>query len=251
MPRSAADTVPMQNYQPISSSRLISREHYLAWQPEVLGPYVRAGRFFAPFGMRLAEHITYVRRDLGFNQLQESYNLSGGFVFERSELHLTAFAPDFVRHIGSDEKGGTVYYERRFADFAALGLQSRLAFGPGRTRLIVGTVGKVHVARLKSLLLAEVNAVQMEFATSAVPSRSQLVAAVGFSTLPVRGLIFTLLGERYQTDLQVRDAAHTAGTALVNWFPYPHFELQVMGRLQHPGGGDTTKTVLAQLHYFL
>ena len=68
--------------------------------------------------------------------------------------------------------------------------------------------------------------------------------------LPVRGVIVTLLAERNQTDVNVRNAAWTAATALVNWFPYPHVELQVMGRLQFPSGTDVAKTLFAQAHYF-
>lgn len=250
--RDPGAVVPMQNYQPISTSRLISREHYLMWQPEVLGPYVRAGRFFAPFGLRLAEHITYIRRDLGFDHLEESYNLSGGFIFPHSELHVTAFAPDFVRHMGSNEKGAVVYYERRILDdAAAVAVQSRLAFGPGVTRLMLGVVGKFFIERARTVFLAEVDAIQLDFASPVVGTRGQVVAAAGFAVLPARGLMLTLLGERNQEDVQVRDAGWTAGTALVSWFPYPHCEVQVMGRLQSPGGTDTTKTLLAQLHYFL
>jgi hypothetical protein len=38
----------------------------------------------------------------------------------------------------------------------------------------------------------------------------------------------------------------------VNWFPYPHFELTVMGRAQMPAGNDTgAKTVLGFIHYYL
>ncbi|HEY0710722.1 MAG TPA: hypothetical protein VGG33_28215, partial [Polyangia bacterium] len=76
------------------SSRFRSREHYLMWRPAPQGAYVRAGRFYAPFGLRLAEHNSYVRRDLGFNLLEESYNLSAGYVQADWELHLTAFGPD-------------------------------------------------------------------------------------------------------------------------------------------------------------
>jgi hypothetical protein len=250
--RTPDNPVPLQNYQPIDSSRLISREHYIMWQPEVLGPYVRAGRFFAPFGLRFAEHVTYVRRDLGFNLLQESYNLSAGFVVADSELHVTAFAPDFVRHIGSDEKGVLAYYEHRMLnDTGALAVQSKLAFDPGITRLIFGGVGKLFVERANVLFLGEVDAVRLMFDAGPLGSRTQVVAAAGLAVLPVRGIVLTLLGERNQTDLEVRDSALTAGTLLLNWFPYAHTEVEVMGRLQSPSGGDMSKTLLAQLHYFL
>lgn len=250
--RRSEELVPTQNYQPISTSRLISREHWVMWQPEVIGPYVRAGRFYAPFGLRMAEHILYARRDLGFNLLEESYNISGGFVREKTELHVTAFAPDFLRNMGSREKGVSIYYERRlFGDRAAIAGQGRVASGPGMTRFMLGVVGKGYIEPLKTLLLAELNGVEQTFDDNALDTRDQLLATGGFAVLPVRGMMVTMLAERFQVDLQTRNAGYTAATALVNWFPYPHIELQVMGRLQFPSGGYTTKTVLAQLHYYL
>jgi hypothetical protein len=250
--RSSDTPVPMQNFQSISTSRLISREHYVMWQPEVLGPYARAGRFFAPFGLRMAEHILYVRRDLGFNLLQESYNLSGGYVAPAWEVHATAFAPDFVRHIGGTESGFAAYGERRLrADTIVVGAQTRLAFGNGGNRFIVGGVGKLYLERLRTLLLAEANLVRLGLDDQAVPARGQLVGAAGFTVLPTRGVMVTLLAERNQLDLKVRDAGWTAGTGIVNWFPYPHVDLQLVGRLQAPGGGVLAKTLLAQIHYFL
>src|SRR5205085_525980 len=42
----------------------ISREHYLMWRTGIAGatPYVRVGRFYAPYGLRVVEHIDYIRR---------------------------------------------------------------------------------------------------------------------------------------------------------------------------------------------
>jgi hypothetical protein len=242
--------VPYQNYQPISTSRLISREHYLMWQPEATGPYLRAGRFYAPFGLRFPEHILYVRRDLGFDHLTETYNLSGGWTADPWELHLTVFAPDFVRHIGSNEKGFAAYYERRLLDDRlAVGGQLRIANGPGLTRFIYGAVGKLYVESLRTMLMAEANGVQLVFADDSVPTRAQVVGAAGAAILPVTGLVVTLLGEYNRVDLGA-PAGWTAATALVSWFPYAHCEAQLMGRLQHPNGGDVASTVFAQLHYF-
>lgn len=250
--RRSNDLIPDQNYQPITASRLISREHFVMWQRQAQGPYVRAGRFYAPFGLRLAEHVTYVRRDLGFNVLEETYNLSGGYVKDDWELHVTAFAPDFLRHIGGRDKGAAVYYEHRLLDYkAALGAQSKLSFGEGSDRLAVGAVAKAYVEPLRSLLLAEANVVRQFFASDAVGARNQFVGAGGVAVLPVRGFVVTLLAERSHVDVQVRDAAWNAATGLVSWFPYPHFELQAMGRLQFPSGSDATKTFFFQLHYYL
>jgi hypothetical protein len=247
--RSDDTLVPTQNYQPVTSSRFVSREHYLTLRPGALGGYIRVGRFFAPFGLRMAEHILYVRRDLGFGTMEETYNLSTGYVFERSELHVTAFAPDVVRHMGSLESGLTAYYERRFADMTAAAAQLRVAAGPGMTRTIVGFVGKSWIAPLRTMLLAEADFVRRDI--SKVAPSYQFVCVGGVSIQPVKGLMGTVLQERDQVDLAVSGAAYNATTGLLSWFPYAHFELQAMGRVQVPSGGQVAKTFFVQLHYFL
>jgi hypothetical protein len=248
--RTSQDIVPDSNFQPIDASRFISREHYVMWRQGGQGAYVRAGRFYAPFGLRLAEHVVYTRRDLGFNMLEESYNLSGGYLTDAWEGHLTLFTPDFVREIGSEEGGVAAYAERRILnDRGALGLQAKYAVGRGLDRWIGGLVGKYYIERLMTLLLAEANLVHLQ--PDLVGSSNQFVGTGGFAVLPVRGLIITLLGERNQVDLKVRGSVWNAATGIVSWFPYPHVELAVMGRVQFPGGGEAAPAVLTQFHYFL
>jgi len=243
--------VPIQNFQPVSTSQLIFPEHYLMWEPEAVGPYLRIGRFYAPYGLRMAEHILYINRDLGFDEDEETYNVSGGFVYPNAELHLTAFAPDFVRHIGSDEKGFAAYMESRFhEDTIALAGQMRVALAPGVTKLMAGVVGKGYLEGLHTLLLGEVDVVNNVFTDLGDTSTVQIVGAAGFTLFPVKGVMFTALAERNQVDVQVNDA-YTAGTFLLNWFPYAHFELQFMERVQVPSGGSAANTLFLQIHYFL
>jgi hypothetical protein len=242
--------VPTQNYQPIYTSRLVSREHWAMYQPAPQGWYARAGRFFAPFGLRLAEHVTYGRRDLGFNHLEESYNASGGYLANLWELHLTAFAPDFFRHIGGQDAGLAAYYERRVLDeTGAIALQARHGAGQGVQRTVAGVVGKYHIEPLHTLLLTEVNGIHVTLPTLA--GRNQLMGALGVVVLPVRGVVVTLLGERFHEDVKVSGAAWNAGSLFLNWFPYPHVELQIMGRLDAPLGTPVTRTLFLQLHYYL
>jgi hypothetical protein len=246
--RDSEGFTPFQNYQPIRASRFVSREHFFTWQPEATGYYVRTGRFFAPFGLRLAEHVSYVRRDLGFDTLQESYNFSVGYVTTPWELHVTGFAPDFLRHMGSNESGATAYFEHRLLDDnAGLAAQARIAIHDGVTRSTGGGVAKIYSSFLRTLFLAEGDLVHV--ALDGGLERNQFVGLGGFSVLPVRGFMLTALAERSQEDLKVRSGGWTAGTLLLNWFPYPHLELQVMGRLQYTE--ETTRTFFAQLHYFL
>src|SRR5438552_12584518 len=120
--RTAPAGIGNNNFFPATADRFVTRDFSLTWRSGALGPYVRVGRFFAPYGLRLAEHTTYVRRDLGFDLLQETYGLSGGFVQNEWELHVTAFVPDPLRNYGGQEKGVAAMFERRFADAYAVGV---------------------------------------------------------------------------------------------------------------------------------
>jgi hypothetical protein len=235
--------------QPVGGSVFISREHWLMWRPAPIGPYVRAGRFFTPFGLRLAEHYTYVRRDNGLNLLQETYNVSGGVVQSGWELHVTAFGPDFLRQ-GNQDKGAAAMYELRLGEASALGLQTRAAFGPDASRYTGGAFGKTYVEVIKLLVQAEVDVAQNVFA-SGVAGTQSMVGYLGLTLMPGKGFWITPFGERVQTSLAVKNSATNAGGLQLNWFPYPHFELTFMGRVQQPAGGSNATTALLFLHYYL
>src|SRR5204862_6596983 len=102
------------------ADRFITREHYFMWRPSATGPYARIGRFFAPYGLRFAEHIFFVRRYTGYNLYEETYTASGGYVGDNWELHLSVFTPppysfpDPLSSVGAHESGGAAYYEKRF-----------------------------------------------------------------------------------------------------------------------------------------
>lgn len=239
-----------RGYQPGNAHRFISREHFVMWQPAAQGLYARAGRFYAPYGLRLAEHVTYVRRDLAFNILQESYNVSGGYIANEWELHLTAFGPDFLQKLGAQETGGAAYYERRlFEETASIAVQGRFGTFDGVSRLMGGVVARYFIEPAKLMFLAEANLVNNHYPGSA--AQNQFVGLTGFTYLPWNSVIFTALLERSQTALQVRDSATDSVMGLINWFPYPHTEFQLVGRVQKPMEIETAKTLLLQFHYWL
>jgi hypothetical protein len=237
------------NYQPTSAASFVSREHYIMWRAGALGPYVRAGRFFAPYGLRLVEHPTYVRRDLGHNTMQETYGLSGGFNQKEWELHLTAYVPDLLRDDGGREIGAAAMFEYRFDDAYALGVQARGGKTDDLTRYGGGLFGKAYFEKIKTILMAEVNLIQLRGA-SGEPS-NQLIGYFGPTILPGRGFWIGAYGEVSQTDISIKDSATLAGTGQINWFPYPHFEVLLLGRLQAPTKQESAKTFMFQLHYYL
>ncbi len=241
-----ADTAP-------PFSRFVSREHTITYRPDPHGPYVRLGRFFAPYGLRVAEHPTFIRRYLGFNTLEETYGVSGGYVTDDWEVHVTAFIPDFVRPVGYRESGGAAYFEKRLG-MAAIGAQARAGFADIESRLQAGVVGKYLVEGPNILLLGELDVVRQHF-NDAGASRAQLVGYVGASTFVVRGLMAQLVLERYDEDLATKGVARTAFGASLQWFFHAHLEAYLYGRWVIDGSGSddgsSSKLVMLQIHYYL
>ncbi len=252
--QSRADTTGQgdDNYAPIGASRAISREHYLMWRPGATGPYARAGRFFAPYGLRLAEHTSYVRRDLGFNLLEESYGVSGGMVEGDHEFHVTVFGPDFVRQQGARDAGVAAMYEQRLGDVSAVGLDTRLGFGKETTRMAGGFFAKTFVEKAKLMLMAQGDFVHSTFKFAPTATTNGSVGYLGATYFPCKGAWLTLFVEERQTSLAVKDTLTTAYGAQANWFPFPHWELVLMGRAQAPAQTTSpTNTVLFFVHYYL
>jgi hypothetical protein len=242
--------IKLDVFPPASTGSMVSREHYVMWRPAARGPYARVGRFYAPYGLRLSEHIAYVRRDLGMYLLDETYNLSGGVVYADWELHATGFMPGtLLQDLGSLECGFAILGERRLADMAALGLSGRAAYTEDARRWQGGIFAKAYMKSALTLFMMEANIVNGRSAAGDVVN--QFVGYAGLTMFPVRGLWLGAFCERLQSDLRLKNSATSALNGQINWFPYPHIEFMLIGRLQKAAGQEVAQTLLLQLHYFL
>ena len=242
------------------TDRLISNEHYLMWRPSGTGPYLRIGKFFAPYGLRFVEHIFFVQRYTGFDIYNETYNVSGGYVADDWELHLTLFAPppesfpNPLQSVGVRESGGAAYGEKRFKGIASLGLQTRIGVASEMNRYEFGAVGKVWAEQAKLLFLGEANFIRQVVSTGSV-GETQFVSYLGATFFPTRGLMAGLAYERYQEDLSVAGTGRNAADVEVNFFPWAHFELVAFARYQFIGPSTTDEAsaslFMLQLHYYL
>jgi hypothetical protein len=236
--------------------RFMSREHYLMWRPSATGAYVRAGRFFAPYGLRLVEHIFYSRRFTGNALYEEPYALSGGYLGDDWEVHATAFVPvpnsfpDPLQSIGYKESGGTAYAEIRFGSKAALGLQTRLASGSEEARYQGGAIAKVWFEPARLLFMGQADVIHQTF-KGVNTNRNQFVSFTGLTVLPIKGLMATLAYERYQEDLEIANTGHNAYDFEVNFFPWAHIEFLLLGRMQQSGDGTKANMGMLQFHYYL
>lgn len=237
------------------ADRFGSREYWLMWRPKTTGWYARAGRFFAPFGLRSQDHTTYVRRYLGQHSWEETYNLSVGKVADESELHITAFTPVPYEIMGNGPRasGGTILYEKRaMEDKAVIGAQIKGAVAETDRTYLVGGIGKYYAESAKMLFMGELDLALQDFDATG-PSRPQLAAYLSANYMPATGFMFGAVLERFDEDLSVKDLARDAASLTLQYFPLAHWELMLIGKLEFQGAeyGDPRPLGMFQLHYYL
>jgi hypothetical protein len=232
-------------FEPGLASWVISREHYAMWRPDTEGPYVRGGRFAAPYGLRLADHTAYVRRYLGFNLLEEGYGLGGGWTAGSVEAHATAFVQQ--PHDGA-VLGAAAMVEAAPGEKFIIGGSARVT-GADTTRLQAGIHGKLWLEAAKLLVQAQTDVARELF--DGPGDRWQLAAYVGPVVIPARGIYVGLAYQAFAEDLGVHAVLRQGVDGWLSFLPIAHVEVMVSGRAQRIGPAERALTAMLQLHYHL
>jgi hypothetical protein len=235
--------------------RMGAREYWLMWRPKNTGPYARAGRFLMPFGLRQPNHRVYTRRDLGLGIWEETYNLTAGVVENEWEGHATVFTrvPDALMGNGMRHTGIAALGEKRIGadEKLSVGLQGRAGFGDEDRQYLVGGIGKYWLEGPKVLLMGELDLGYQDF-TFGAAGRPQLATWLGARYFPTQGIMVGAALERFDQDMTVKDVARDAANVSLQWFPWAHWELHLLGQLEFQGDyADPTSTAMLQLHYYL
>jgi hypothetical protein len=231
-----------------------SREHYVMYQRSDESPYVRLGRFFPVFGIRMQDHTAYPRRHLGFYLLEEPYALGAGVARGQWEVHGSAFVPNPVPYTGAGPRatGATIYVERRMAaDTRALAGQARVAVTGDDRRYTAGAVGKQWLAGPKLMVLSELD-LQLQQITGS-DSRLQLVGYLGVTRMMLPGWMIGGAIQRWAPDLTLQGSTRNAVEVNAQAFPWAHVELHLLLRAEATGGDTFQPNLLSmlQLHYYL
>lgn len=235
---------------PSLASYVISREHYVMWRPDAdEGIYIRAGRFAAPYGLRLADHTAYIRRYLGYNLMEETYGLGIGYLARAFEVHATGFVYDPLQGATRKEVGGAVMMETQPGD-VVVGVSARAGHTTEDTRLQAGTHLKIWLASAKLLLQSEVDGVRQMF-SGGLGSRWQLASYVGPVYIPAKGVYTGVAYEAFAEDLHVRGVLRQAADAWLSYLPRAHLEIMASARAQRIGPSEHAYVWILQLHYYL
>jgi hypothetical protein len=231
-------------------SYIVSRRHYISYRPDDSKNVYRAGRFYAPYGLRLADHTSYIRRYLGFNILQETYGVGLSRLKGNKEYHVTAHVSDVLRHSEQADFGGTMMGEWR-TDSRALGASARVTQGDSGFRALASAHYKKWLSGADILLMAELDGGYQRFDDSAGTDRFQMAAYAGPVWFPMRGMSVSLAYELYDEDVEVKHTERQAISTFVSFLPRTHYEVLLVGRGEKVGSDDNVVTGLLQLHYYL
>ncbi len=244
--------------------RVVSREHYLMYETGFW--YVRAGRFHAPYGIYSQDHSEYIRRYLGRHTLEETYNLSGGYVADEYEWHATAFgpAPVFILSgnealesgpVGGERVGGAFSYENRNdGQTGSFGAQARADVTDALSRYWVGGLYKRFYEEQKLMLLSQLDVGVGMFGGDIDADPMLLLSAhLGLNYFLTRGVMLGAVIERYDPDVLLSSRARDAASLTVQYFPFAHLELHLIGRMEFQGQDYAAPAPmgLLMLHYYL
>jgi hypothetical protein len=242
---------------------LISRVHWLAYD---LSPVVtlRAGRMNLPFGVRIPEHVMWVREATRTDrESDQQHGLAAAFTTPRTRGEIMVVLGNF--QISPDrfrERGYSLYFEGQLAENSTFGISSMFTMvDQDRVTLEEEPVVRHAHGAFGRLTLAEPLVALVE--VDALLRSRRDTGYVGFLQLDyeaTQGLHLMFTGEVLDEGFELsavtgRRVDRTSGFGLprfgawlgVDWFFMPHFE----ARVEAVARQNDELQFLAQLHVYL
>jgi hypothetical protein len=218
------------------------------WTEEL---YTRAGKYFMPYGIPLPDHNSYVRRNLGFNENQETYNFDVGYVGEAWNAIL---AMNFGRkdQVTTElDKGASLEVGANIGDSHKVMGNFAYLKNTNMHRYLAGP-SILWGFSAKWVFLGEYDYQEksMEGAASSVQK-----GAVTYSRLQyewMKGVNTYLLHQLSYLDFtQLRTRVNSLGFGVL-WYPRPHFEFSVeFDSALTADINETNNIAWGLIHYYL
>jgi len=222
----------------------ISRRHYAQYRLSDTVA-VRAGKFYPVYGLMIAEHTSFIRRNNGFDQAQESYNLEASYVGENWSGFITGILESNERSLYNEEKGvalsGSYFFSNRFK----LGLSAQRTSVNGNTpRVLLGAHAALGFTS-RFFYLGELDWVDQN-------SKEGWTSYQRVDLEPIQGLHFFVTDEWVDSNRKVAGATHRFGPG-IQFFPRPHIELQFQAQWQSTSNIPDSNLGIysAMLNYYL
>ena len=238
-----------------------AREHYVMWQQkpgEGTGVFVRAGRFMPVYGLRLAEHTTYIRQYGGTQLYSDTYGVHAAYIQPEYEAHLTGFIRDPLIDSIEHANGVMAYAEVRPTEHLALGAEGMFKRTPDDSQFGGGVTGRVYVPAAKLVVQGEVQYVNQlidKSPTNAAGGAPLRLVAYLLGTFSLKDYLMLDVGlGHYDSNFRIKDLDRDCVDLNLHWFATSHIELLLTNRyetLAFGNGGPAGAYSMVQLHYRL
>lgn len=232
-----------------------SREHYLMWSQnpgEGTGLFVRAGRFMPVFGLRLAEHPTYVRKFGGTPLYADTYGLAVEYVDKQYEVHATGFIEDPLINTPTHDNGGALVGEYRLSETMSVGVEGMYTNSGDDEKYRAGILAKLYLPGPETLLSFEGQYVNQLIDPRGAPK--QIVALLQASKWFNPAFMLDVGLNFFNQNLEIEELHREAIDVNFHWFATSHVEGIFTGRfetLAFGSQGPNAGYALLQLHYRL
>lgn len=228
----------------------ISRRHYVIYQATDLVS-LRAGRFYPNFGLYIPDHFTAIRRGLGWDYNQETYNLEAGWQNDKWNFFATGIFGRVDDPNVKREKGLALTVARNPSETSKYGASYYYGETDEITNHYVGPWAILGFTK-NFFMLAQLTA------TRSWPYQNKgahwgLKDYLRLNYELVQGFHVFLTQEFSQANLKV---GTTRGDTLglgVQWFPRPHWELQTQYLKVYSGNLTSlpNERLMFLLHFYL
>lgn len=226
----------------------ISRRHYVIYRPTDQLSF-RAGRFLPAVGVNTENHSIALRRGIGRDQSTETYNLEGAWIDQNFDVFATAvFGRPDNTSLGAEVGGalsGSVFFGNRFKIGASYfygrrAVAQRHVVGP---YFILGFTDRFF-------LMVDTAYQILNPANGAGSSGFADYARLDYEV--TQGLHVYVTQELSNLDTAKPGAWSDAYGLGVQWFPRPHFEVNVMYQKNRFGGTNQPlyDYGFAMLHFY-
>ncbi len=227
----------------------VAHTYYAQYNPTEES-YTRAGKYLLPYGLNIPDHTSFIKRNLGFDQGQETYNLDVGTIGEQW---------NFVGALSFGRK------DNRNVDLEK-GASFQMAYNLGDTHKLIGSFAYLknetsHRYLLGPQILWAFNAkwvflgeYDYQEKVTESPAKSSQKGAVIYSRLQyewTKGFHSYLLHQFSYLDFtQLRTRVNSTGSGVL-WYPRPHFEVMAEVDYSEVAEVNTYNTVSWLLgHYY-
>ncbi len=215
--------------------------------------YVRAGRFAPPFGWRLPDHTSFIRRDLGFDQNRQVFGVEGGY----NPNYLFSNAAVFYQGLdgwpgdtGDEGVGASAiagWRDLGWQVFGNLHLLDR-SLKDARDEVAAGVGWGLNLYPLA--VLGELD-LRRQFLDGDLDDVDAIFAYHELNVLVTRGLTAMLKYDYQDPNLTLKDDHIDRYTLGVQFEPYTYLQAMLQARLNFKAKESVNQEILFILHFWL